>query len=178
MTDQPPPKEPKKAPRKSAAVTAISRNVKSISNIVQLRGSFKVRLDADQELTSCVLEAPAEANQDGAKIVVVVAYRFIASKGEQEPSKDPIVDVGAIYEITYELKDETQRTKSDLLLFAEINGRFNAAPYWREYLSSSLIRAGLSPYFAPPFNAADRLRELDKSPAADPDKPLSESPAN
>lgn len=46
--------------------------------------------------------------------------------------------------------------------FGELNGRFNLMPYWREYVTACLGRAGLPQFIVPPLNAAKRIAALKK----------------
>lgn len=55
----------------------------------------------------------------------------------------------ATYRLIYRLRDGETLAASDLKQFAHWNAVFNAWPYWRELLGSTLWRAGLPPVLAP-----------------------------
>lgn len=81
---------------------------------------------------------------------VKASFRFAAHEGENSGANDP-VEVGATFEARYSLVKENMSdfTQEHYDAFARTNGIFNAWPYFREFLQSSLVRMGL-PAFALP----------------------------
>lgn len=61
----------------------------------------------------------------------------------------PPYSLVARFRLLYTVKSETRLKRSDLEQFAHWNAVFNAWPYWREYLSSTINRAQLPPFVAP-----------------------------
>ena len=55
----------------------------------------------------------------------------------------------ARFRLTYEVKDASELSDQDFKQFVFFNAMFNAWPYWREYLSSTVNRAGLPRFVAP-----------------------------
>ena len=70
---------------------------------------------------------------------------FATDFGEQ----DAPYNVVARFRLTYSVPPGTALTDDEIENFAHWNAVFNAWPYWREYLSSTINRAGL-PRFAVP----------------------------
>lgn len=66
--------------------------------------------------------------------------KFGAISGD-EP--DPRYRLIANFRVVYETKSETPPDEHDLHQFVHYNVVFNAWPYWREYVSSTINRAGL-----------------------------------
>lgn len=166
-----------KTDAKKKALQNIGKNagrVRAIESVAQVNGSFTVDLDrAKDGLTVSISELPSSAVIAGENVLVSVGYKFRAdpSDGEAAKSDEPAVLVEASYLLTYRFEKADELGREDLFLFAEINGRFNANAYWREYLTACLARAGLPPFFVPPFNAAARIekfrRELEREPDED-----------
>jgi hypothetical protein len=162
------------------AVTYLSRAVKRIISIRQLHGEFAVNpsriSDAMQIRTG---ETPAEGSYGESKMRVVVGFALEAVPKPGSVPEITVVDstvdpeeapvyVGASFEVVYDvdLKGGDSPSVRELLAFGEVNGRFNAFSYWREFVQSSLSRAGPPPYVLPPFNANARLMALDKKDPA------------
>ena len=55
----------------------------------------------------------------------------------------------ARFRLVYRVSSETPPKRGDLEQFAHWNAVFNAWPYWREYLSSTIERAGLPRFVVP-----------------------------
>ena len=113
----------------------------------------------------------ATAKLEELKLYVSVGFMFeaVPETGDEEVDQESVDDdwsvhVAARYRIEYEIKPEGETpTEATLGAFADINGRFNTVSYWREFLHSCLARAGLPPFIVPPFDAASRLRLLNKA---------------
>lgn len=65
-----------------------------------------------------------------------------------EQSRQPYSLV-ARFRLLYTVRSEERLKRSDLEQFAHWNAVFNAWPYWREYLSSTINRAHLPTFVAP-----------------------------
>jgi hypothetical protein len=57
--------------------------------------------------------------------------------------------VEAQYIVRYRLSEGPAPTPEELARFADVNSPLNVVPYWREFLDSSLRRAGLPSAMAP-----------------------------
>lgn len=143
----------------------ISRRVRSIDSIIQTEGRFRIDVgQTGQPLEVVVGEQEPVATMRGALVRVVVGFSFVASEKEEarsEPARVAI-DIAARYELLYSFDGEDQLAPDELLVFAEVNGNFNALSFWRQYLNDCLSRAGLPPYMIRPFNAAERIRQIKR----------------
>lgn len=164
------------APKPSAGVVRISRSVRSISEISQTTGKFQIDrsllLDGEQMQVE-FFETPVEAEMDGNRLTVNVGFAFRTRPRAEDAANSlattMAIFVSAIYVIRYDVGElDPVPTPDELESFGEINGRFNATSYWREYLNNCLVRAGLPPITVQPFNAAERLKKLDE-PKLEPD---------
>jgi hypothetical protein len=61
----------------------------------------------------------------------------------------PPYSLVARFRLLYTVKSEARLKRSDIEQFAHWNAVFNAWPYWREYLSSTINRAQLPQFVAP-----------------------------
>ncbi|MFP4105099.1 MAG: hypothetical protein ACLFVU_03320 [Phycisphaerae bacterium] len=94
-----------------------------------------------------------ESRQDDGKFSILTDFRFIAVDGEQ--SEDCLVELGLTMRLTYYCCDFGSISEEHLVSFAQLNGVFNAWPYWREYVQSALNRLGLPSFTVPVFRLAD-----------------------
>lgn len=72
--------------------------------------------------------------------------------GDTSPAEDvPDVDISAIFEIDYSVRDADALGDGDLEHFAFVNGTYNAWPYWRELAQGVSQRLGVPPLVVPVF---------------------------
>lgn len=159
--------------------------VERIADIVQVRGIFE-RIPAPQEEVLIPEFLPIEARGQmigDTELGVTLIFGFIAradesggrrSEGDRAKGKASrrgdddnanlriVVEAG--YVARYVLSPGSKPSDADIQKFAEINGRLNLTPYWREFLDASLRRAGLPPVLAP-------VVKSPKQPAATGQKP-------
>lgn len=153
--------------RNDADPSAIAMRVERIANILQLRGIFERQLGTAGELLMpefLPIEVATQLISD-TELAIVLTLGFVArvqgpSTPTTPPPNPPTTDdaeldadvrmyVEASYFIEYTLAPGPTPTDAELQKFALINGRLNVTPYWREFLDSSLRRAGLPTVLAP-----------------------------
>ncbi len=79
---------------------------------------------------------------------VVINFEFhTPSPFEEESSKR--VDIRACVEVIYMANEDAEFDESDAEVFGRVNGIYNAWPYWREYVHTSLVRLGLPAFDLP-----------------------------
>lgn len=113
-------------------------------------------------------------NLNGTLLAVELSYVFqgymVNDNGENtsvEPDADSTLAVDGTFVVLYQLDSGPELSDADLTAFAEINGRLNTVPYWREFVSSSLVRAGLPAYEVPVYNPARVARDRAEIDAPD-----------
>lgn len=91
-------------------------------------------------------------------VYTFVGLRLVARAGEQEDvdSSEPVLELEAEYLLVYDLPDAGQFDKDALHHFAELNGTYNAWPYWRELVQTVSGRVGLASIVVPVFRAPIR----------------------
>jgi preprotein translocase subunit SecB len=80
--------------------------------------------------------------------------RFVLKAfGENEPQKEKNVflEIEAELVLLYSIKDIEGLDDSSFKSFAELNGTYNAWPYWREFVQNVTSRMGLPPLTIPVF---------------------------
>nr|WP_312131330.1 hypothetical protein [Stenotrophomonas pavanii] len=95
--------------------------------------------------------------EDGA-VIVTVSFAFTAN----EPSVDDSIgeeamQIEADFALVYRVRAEDEIPRHCLAHFADVNGPYNAWPYWRELVSSCTGRVGLNSITVPVF----RPRKFD-----------------
>jgi hypothetical protein len=147
---------------------------------IRLIGSafeFPRRHMAGGEVVPLNIHDHAATHLDGRDLVVQIKLTLRLSADadatqESEESGD-LLRIRGEFELAYRLSEGDALSEADLMAFAHVNGMMNAVPYWREFVSSTLVRAGLPSYEVPPFNPfkiASAMRAKSKpaqEPAAD-----------
>ena len=90
----------------------------------------------------------------------------------QAKKSDRAIFVECVWEVDYLLKGEFRISDEQTKAFKDGNAIFNAWPYFREYLQSSMERMGLPPLAAPFLRLEPRLPRKGKAspaPAIHPD---------
>ena len=73
-------------------------------------------------------------------------------------------EIRGTFELAYELPHDETFSSEELQAFGQVNAVFNAWPYWRELVQTSLARMGMPPLTVPVFrlvpeDAADAVEE-------------------
>jgi len=84
------------------------------------------------------------------RIVVLIRFELVGKYPDMEPGEERI-RIEASFRLTYRLDSIEGLDEENFRAFGELNGIYNAYPYWREYLQSTITRMGLPPLIAPLF---------------------------
>ncbi len=84
------------------------------------------------------------------RIVVLVRFELVGKYPDLEPEEERI-RIEASFRLTYRLDSIEGLDEENFRAFGELNGIYNAFPFWREYLQSTTARMGLPPLIAPLF---------------------------
>lgn len=100
-----------------------------------------------------------EKKDDTTLVVAEPHFRF-SVYSEDEESELPI-SIEAKYQLIYKSKFENELSEAEITSFGERTVLYNAWPYWREFLQSTLNRMGLPAISIPLFrsNLAEHLTE-------------------
>lgn len=83
--------------------------------------------------------------EDNRGIRVFVSFKTDVAHDTEESRQSPPITISATYALTYAVEDLASFDDEDLSAFAEINGMFNAWPFWRELFHSMMGRMGFEP---------------------------------
>jgi len=90
-----------------------------------------------------------QLNEDQGIIVVLARFHFEASI--EKKSQEPVLTIDALYALTYQVDSFEGLTQEGFEQFANLNGVYNAWPYWREFVQNTIGRMGLPPLTIPVF---------------------------
>lgn len=85
------------------------------------------------------------------RVVIVVDFKFMARNFDGEEPSDAVT-LDAAYSLIYELDSSTDIDERCFKYFAEVNGPYNAWPYWRELVQSVTGRVGLAGVTVPVYH--------------------------
>jgi hypothetical protein len=138
----------------------IARNVQLLA--VNLR---KVKLEADLD----PLDLPSEIDLSQGyatryeippgrpdQLLVFIDFKFSGSSGGQDEAAKQLANLDATYLLIYEIAAAAAYPADALQHFAELNGAYNAWPYWRELIQSATGRIGLGSIVLPVFRPSVR----------------------
>lgn len=90
------------------------------------------------------------------KFSVVVDFKFFATSpiahSEHESSEGDLATLDAAFLLVYEVPGDLEVEERCFKHFAEVNGPYNAWPYWRELVQSVTGRIGLAGITVPVFH--------------------------
>lgn len=179
MSDTPPtPPPPAKPKTLSQRVLALGPQIVRIQEVRQIGGWFNFELSKLDGPMRAVGVEPKEGaitvHPEGPIVSVAIKYGVQVFASEpvetpKDPAPEPLVEIYAEFEIRYQFGESQDADAEVWMEFAKINGRFNTTAYWREFVGSCCMRAGVPPINVPPFNAAHAIKTLqagEKSKAA------------
>jgi hypothetical protein len=85
------------------------------------------------------------------EIHVTAEFRFVASQDGSGESSD-VVKLDAAFVLIYSLPDDAKFDDRCAKYFAELNGAYNAWPYWRELVQTATGRVGLGGIMVPVYH--------------------------
>ena len=147
--------------------SAVVRRVTAVSEVIHMSGTFRRFPDIAGDNPSEALEVnflqtePVVEQRTPEAIVAELAFCCVIAKRGVHPEiaaeaiqkggthAGVLFFGGAAFQVHYTIKDGEAFKKEELDAFGLINVPLNVVPYWREYLDSSMRRAGLPPVMAP-----------------------------
>jgi len=127
----------------------------AVANSVQLQdvrlidSTSHVEPEAIKGKKSYEIERSAKVETSGESPLIMVFARFRLHAPSEEDPKKSVLDIGASFLLVYKGEDVKGFDKETLEEFADINGLFNAWPYWREFVQNVTTRMGLPPLTVP-----------------------------
>lgn len=110
------------------------------------RGAVRDRLPA-----KLAMSVNVETQVDKEEKVVSVRPRFVVSAKYEEADDEELVRIEAQFVLRYRVPSFESLKKANIDAFGELNGLYNAWPYWREFVQSTTVRMGLPPLTVPVY---------------------------
>ena len=90
-----------------------------------------------------------EVDKKSGYIIVIPKFHFEASTENKIPG--PALFIDADFLLAYKVENFKGLTQSGFEQFADLNGIYNAWPYWREFVQNTIARMGLPSLSIPVF---------------------------
>ena len=128
-------------------------------------------VDEPPKLRRSVREHRFTRDNDKGVVRVDVAFLFELAENTDESKKNPTVSMRATFAMFYEVKGLSGFSDEEIDAFAKVNGAYNAWPFWREFVYSTMSRMGLPPIALPVFRVVEGEVKSDseKTDGAEPD---------
>lgn len=122
-----------------------------IKDVRIIKSSFKQTPNATMGNKSVEIDNTANVEFDADNNVIFVIADFSLKAFVKHVPK-PAVSIHASFLLRYDFNDGFEKYPEEAFKsFAEMNGVFNAWPYWREFVQSATIRMGLPALTIPVF---------------------------
>ena len=164
----------------------VAMRVRDIKAVIQTLGEFRcdtAMMGKEIRVENTLGGASFTLHRD--QLAVELSFSFNGFVVEDDggdsdgaANDEPGLRVEGAFLVLYSLESGEDLSEPDLTAFAHINGPLNVVPYWREFVSSSLVRAGMPPYTVPVFNPAKIARDMAEEASALPDSKTDESEEN
>jgi hypothetical protein len=115
--------------------------------------------------------AKVETDKKKGYVVVIPEFHFEAFR--EVKTREPGVLIDASFILAYKIKDFKGLTKKGFEQFANLNGIYNAWPYWREFVQNTIVRMGLLSLSIPVFRIVEQPKNKNtrvKGPKRKPTK--------
>lgn len=96
-----------------------------------------------------------ELDRDLKLVLVFVDFSLIAQL-KNMPKGDPILQIQGKFLLTYRIRSFRGLSDAAFQQFGEMNGVYNAWPYWREFTQSTTSRMGIEPLTLPVFRIVSK----------------------
>ena len=150
----------KKVPKREKKKSGISPGL-LVADRVQIRDVRLIHCNCDQKPAAATnkksygitTSTDVQLDRDKGFIVVVAKFHFEASVGKE--SQQPVLTMDASFVVTYQIDSFEGLTQEGFKQFANLNGIYNAWPYWREFVQNMIGRMGLPPLTIPVFRIVE-----------------------
>jgi len=108
----------------------------------------------------------ANVNVDKEKGYLLVFAQFHFKSGSNKQITEPMIIIEATFLLVYEIDDFEGLNKAAFEQFANLNGIYNAWPYWRELVQNTISRMELPPLTIPVFRITKTIKKKTASKKA------------
>ncbi|MFA7235883.1 MAG: hypothetical protein WC058_03375 [Phycisphaeraceae bacterium] len=139
---------------------AFAEAVASAVDIIEVRllaTRAKQKLVDGQRPKTVRLGRGTNTTIDRKKNNISVSIRFVLDGAENESTSwdETPLRIEATFGLSYKVRRMDDFNDEQMRAFGEINGAYNAWPFWREFVYSTLARMGLPPLTLPVFRIED-----------------------
>jgi len=128
-----------------------------VSGRVQIRDVRLINCKCDQKPVATAgkksyniaTSTDVQLDKDHGFIVVIAKFHFEAIV--EKKSREPAMTIDASFVLTYRIESFEGLTREGFKQLANLNGIYNAWPYWREFVQNMIGRMGLPPLTMPVF---------------------------
>ena len=97
--------------------------------------------------------AEVQVDRKSGYIIVIAKFHFKAFA--KSKTQKPVVVIEASFLLAYKIENFEGLTQKGFEQFANLNGIYNAWPYWREFVQNSIVRMGLPSLSIPVFRIVE-----------------------
>jgi len=136
-----------------------------VSDRVQLKDVRLISCKCDQipEATlgkkSYNISYSTEVQVDRKNGYIIVTAKFHFEAFTESKTQKPVILIDASFLLAYKIENFEGLTQKGFDQFANLNGIYNAWPYWREFVQNAVTRMGLPSLSIPVFRIVEPLKE-------------------
>jgi len=136
-----------------------------VSDRVQLKDVRLISCKCDQtpEATlgkkSYNIEYSTEVQVDRRNGYIIVTAKFHFEAFTEGKTQKPVILIDAAFLLVYKIENFEGLTQKGFEQFANLNGIYNAWPYWREFVQNTVTRMGLPSLSIPVFRIVKPPKE-------------------
>ena len=90
-------------------------------------------------------------------VIVIPKFHFEGFTGSK--AQKPVILIDASFVLSYKIESFEGLTQKAFEQFANVNGIYNAWPYWREFVQNTVVRMGLPPLSIPVFRIVEPAKD-------------------
>lgn len=120
-----------------------------VSERVQLKDVRLISCKCDQTPVATLgkkaydINYSTEVQVDKKKGYVIVTAKFHFEAFTESKTQKPVIFIDATFLLAYKIENFERLTQKGFEQFANLNGIYNAWPYWREFVQNTVTRMGL-----------------------------------
>ena len=132
-----------------------------VSDRVQIRDVRLMNCHCDQQPAAAAskknydIKTSTDIQIDKNRGIIVVITQFQLEACVEEANAGPVLTLAASFLLTYRIDRFDGLTREGFKQFANLNGVYNAWPYWREFVQNTVGRMALPPLTIPVFRIVE-----------------------
>ena len=136
-----------------------------VSDRVQLKDVRLISCKCDQTPEGTLGKKPyninysTEVQVDKKSGYIIVTAKFHFEAFTESKAQKPVILIDASFLLAYKIENFEGLTQKAFEQFANLNGIYNAWPYWREFVQNTVVRMGLPSLSIPVFRIVEPRKE-------------------